>query len=85
MRQVYLCDICNTQYLTMAEAVDCEFLHPHKDSMTIHHISFASLNSKHGWDRSTRINVPDEIVIKFSDKFGDQARYSLQHYGPVGV
>lgn len=81
----YLCDVCETSYTTEAEAAKCEKEHPEIESFKLSHIYFRKADSLYGTQLYSARKFPEKIILKRSDKFGDQATYKLERIGPRGV
>lgn len=83
--EVYVCEICNSQYSNEVGASRCEEEHRTKEEMSIVSAIYDKADSAYGADISFRRKVPKKVIIKFSEGHGDFATYVLEHYGYKGI
>ena len=71
--------------MSAAEAERCEQSHRPKEDMQIRSVVYASKDGTWGGNTIAKQMYPQKVVVKFSDKHGDFATYTLEHIGYKGV
>ena len=83
--QVWLCELCQSKYITSEKAFECEKSHPTLKGMSIKNIHYGKLDGLYGMAKSMRQAIPNKVTIKFSDRDGHFASYKLDHVGYKGL
>ena len=76
----YHCDICKTGYDKQEDAVACEQAHIKIDNIKILSIGFRNMQDVYGCQ-----HVPNTVILQFSDRPGDIAKYTLERIGFKGL
>ena len=77
MRFAYICDKCESENPTEEAARHCESLHRTFNDPVFTFRKYGQFGSA--------MAVPQEVVIRFSDAYGDFGVFKLVQHGPRGM
>lgn len=85
-KQLWACDKCGSTYKQQSEAEACEKAHRDPGGFQIVGVTYRrTTDLDHSEGREQARLVPQELVVRFSDDWGDLASYKLDHYGLRGL
>lgn len=82
----FQCEKCGTIFSKEQQAISCENeQNKRQENAKITGMQFKNQNGKYGFDLGFAKDVPEAIMVRFSNGHGDFGRYVLEHYGFRGV